>query len=406
MAIAQLADDYRDRLFRQYLPFWDKGGIDRQFGGFLCELNDDGSVAQDEKFIWYQGRGLWVYSFLYQHFGRQPQWLEVARAAREFLVRHMYAGAGRWREKVRRDGSVMVAEGRNVYGALFAALGLVEYYRVTGSAEDLELVKRSLWAAARAYDAADYTDADTAGQSRAAVPAQGPRIQGHSMVFLTVLSRLLERRADADLETLRRAHLAAVRDKFWNPDYGIANEFLRHDYGRDPQCAAHMFAGHTLETLWMVMWEALRANDPALFDLAKRRVRRVLEVCWDPICDGFADEDYFVFGTPRHPRGPTYDVKTMWAQCEAMIACMMVIEQTAEPWAVEWYERVRAFTLKTMPVAGHGVWRQAVNRQGHDVKRGGISTKRKDNYHQVRYLMLNLLSLERMLATLRGAAGR
>ena len=47
-----------------------------------------------------------------------------------------------------------------------------------------------------------------------------------------------------------------------------------------------------------------------------------------------------------------------------------------------------------MPVAAHGVWRQAVDRRGKDVKRVGISTKRKDNFHQVRMLMLNLLSLD------------
>ena len=36
----------------------------------MCELNDDGSVANDEKYIWYQGRAIWVYSFLHNHFGK------------------------------------------------------------------------------------------------------------------------------------------------------------------------------------------------------------------------------------------------------------------------------------------------------------------------------------------------
>lgn len=51
-----------------------------------------------------------------------------------------------------------------------------------------------------------------------------------------------------------------------------------------------------------------------------------------------------------------------------------------------------------MPVPGHGVWRQAVDRTGKDLKRAGVSTKRKDNFHQARYLMFNLLTLKRMLA--------
>ena len=51
-----------------------------------------------------------------------------------------------------------------------------------------------------------------------------------------------------------------------------------------------------------------------------------------------------------------------------------------------------------MANTGHGVWRQAVDRRGKDLKRVGISTKRKGNFHQPRMLMLNLLSLERMIA--------
>jgi mannose/cellobiose epimerase-like protein (N-acyl-D-glucosamine 2-epimerase family) len=88
----------------------------------------------------------------------------------------------------------------------------------------------------------------------------------------------------------------------------------------------------------------------------------------------------------------------MWAQCEAMVACMMILEHTGEAWAREHYEHVREFTLRTMPCPEHGVWRQAVDGFGMDVQRAGVSAKRKDNFHQVRYLMLNLLTLERMLA--------
>ena len=78
MNLEELRDDYHNRLFKQYLPFWEKGGYDKQLGGFICELNDDGSVYNDEKFLWYQGRGLWVYSFLYNNFGKNPSHLEIA----------------------------------------------------------------------------------------------------------------------------------------------------------------------------------------------------------------------------------------------------------------------------------------------------------------------------------------
>ena len=147
----------------------------------------------------------------------------------------------------------------------------------------------------------------------------------------------------------------------------------------------------------MVMQEARWRNDRPLFEPAKGRIRRLLEMCWDYVFDGWGDGNFFVFGTPEHQQGPDFNVKTMWAHCEAMVATMLVLEYTGEAWAKEWYEKVRAFTLRTMPCNVDGVWRQAVDRVGKDVKRVGLSTTRKDNFHQARFMMLNLLSLQRMM---------
>ena len=186
-------------------------------------------------------------------------------------------------------------------------------------------------------------------------------------------------------------------DRFWNPDYGIANEYLRHDYTRLPEAAGHMFAGHALETLWIVMHEALRIKDRALFTTAKNRIRRLIEMCWDYVFDGWGDGNFFVHKTPEHDRGPQYEIKTMWAHCEILIACMTILEYTGEVWAKEWYERARAYLLRTMANTPHGVWRQAVDRHGKNLQRVGVSPKRKGNFHQPRMLMMNLLSLDRMI---------
>jgi len=397
MTLEQLRDDYYDRLFNRYLPFWDKGGYDKRFGGFMCELNDDGSVANDEKYIWYQGRGIWVYSFLYNHFGKDERWLDVARKTKDFMVDHMYAGEGKWHERARRDGTVTGGLGGNVYGWLFAAAGLTQYYRATEDKKSLSLATRSIWAAVKAHDDPSYTGAFSEGEDRVELPKKGLRSQAHSMVFVWVLSQLLSCHDDPSLAKLQAKHVDLIMNKFWNPEYGIANEYLLHDYARVPGAEGHMNAGHAIETLWMVADEALRIKDRKLFERATRRFRRLLEMCWDYVFEGLGSEDFLVFDTPKYRRGPKFSVKTMWAHCEVLIGCMMALEYTGQAWAKEWYERARRFTLRTMPVPGHGVWRQAVDRQGRDVKRIGISAKRRGNFHQPRTMMLSLLSLQRMI---------
>lgn len=397
MTLEELRNDYRRRLFEQYLPFWEKGGYDQRFGGFMCELNDDGSVSSDEKLLAYQGRAIWVYAFLYNSFGKNPRWLDIAARTREFMGKYMYAGEGQWSEKVHRDGTVAERTGTNVYGWLFAAAGLTQYYIATGDSQDLELAKESIAAAVKAYDDPTYADTQTMQYMAVELPVAGLRSQGHSMVLLWTLSQLLSVHEDSGLKELLQSHVDLLVNRFWNADYGIVNEYLAHDYSRLPEAESHMYAGHSMETLWMLLHEALRVKDRALFESTATRIRRLLEMCWDYVFDGWASGVFFVFEASKHRQGPDYSVKTMWAHCEILIACLTVLEYTGQLWAKEWYERTRTFLLKTMPIAEHGVWRQAVDRQGKDLKRVGISTKRKDNFHQARMLMLNLLSLDRMI---------
>ena len=157
-----------------------------------------------------------------------------------------------------------------------------------------------------------------------------------------------------------------------------------------------MAPGHSIETQWMAMFEAMRIKNGTIFYILKNRVRRIIEMSWDYVFEGMGDGQYHVFSTSEHAYGPVFDTKTMWGHTEALIACMTILEYTGEVWAKEWYERIREFTLRTMPT-GFGVWRQAVDRYGDDKKRSGISIYRKGNFHQPRYQMMNMLSLDRMI---------
>ncbi len=397
MTLEELRDDYTDRIFNQYLPFWDKGGYDNQSGGFMCELNEDGSVCNDEKYIWYQGRGIWVYSYLYNNFGSNERYLEIAKKSRDFLLNNMYLGDGKWRDSVNRLGKPITsttAQGssKDIYGALFSAAGLIELYKAEGNENDLHIAETSIWAAANIYDNADYEGVKLKG-----VDKKGLRTQGHSFVMIWTLTSLLSFHQDIQLEKLQNKHVYHLMNDFWNAKYGIVNEVLYHDYTKIPDYESIMFTGHSLEALWMVLDEAMRKNDKQLFKTCKNRIRHLIEMSWDYVFDGLCTENYYVFSRDEKCAGPVYDLKVMWAHCEMLLATMMILENTGEIWAKEWYERGRNYCLRTMAKTTHGVWRQATDRLGKDKKRPGISIYRKDNFHQIRYLMMNLLAIERMI---------
>ena len=127
LPLQDLRRRYHAELFESVLPFWEKHGIDHEYGGVMHSLDYDGTVVRTNKLSWFQGRAIWVYSFLYNHFDRNPKYLEIARKANDFLLRHAPQADGWWAEEFARDGKVVKPFSGDLYGMYFAAEGLQEY---------------------------------------------------------------------------------------------------------------------------------------------------------------------------------------------------------------------------------------------------------------------------------------
>ncbi len=62
--LAVLRDFYRDRLLGDTVPFWFPRSYDREHGGFLLMRDADGSLIDDDKAVWIQGRATWILATL------------------------------------------------------------------------------------------------------------------------------------------------------------------------------------------------------------------------------------------------------------------------------------------------------------------------------------------------------
>jgi len=91
-------------------------------------------------------------------------------------------------------------------------------------------------------------------------------------------------------------------------------------------------------------------------------------------------------------------VKVLWAQEEVLIGSLMVVEHTGAEWARELFNRTFDYAQRTFPLKKHGspLWMYAGNRRV-EFEEFKTRPKRVENYHHPRRLMLNLLSLERMI---------
>ena len=78
MDFKQLAEQYKDELLGNVLPFWLNKSQDKEYGGYYTCLLRNGDVFDTDKFIWLQGREVWLFSMLYNKVEKRQEWLDCA----------------------------------------------------------------------------------------------------------------------------------------------------------------------------------------------------------------------------------------------------------------------------------------------------------------------------------------
>ncbi len=392
LPLSGLRDFYRNELFDQFVPFMERHLIDREYGGFLCHADRDGTLLSTEKVTWYVARGVWVYSFLYSHFGRDGKFLEVARHALEFLMNTRPAPGTAWPKRFTREGKPLTPPDPEIYGDLFIAEGLTAYSAATGDDRWWREAKEILLQCVRIYDSPDY--APEIGQTYFgpdARPFPGARVLGVSMISLRLASQMLELSADNEIQAVADRAIEALIDRHLNPEFGLLNEILAHDFTRPSnEYSQLVYIGHAIEAMWMVMFEALRRDDKILWSTAARLFRRHVEVAWDDVYCG-------VFRNLRDVDRNIWDVdKVLWAQLEVVVGCLCLVENGGDRWASEMFERMFKYLRDNFRLERHGLplYMFTADRKATFERH----SDRIENYHLPRYLMLSLLTIERMLA--------
>src|SRR6201996_4434852 len=261
LPLEALRAQYHKYLFDDYLPFHERFVIDRQFGGFLCTVRPNGELVSETKPIWFQGRGMWVYAFLYNNFSREQKYLDAAEGARKLIARSRPSDPTVfWPKVLNRDGSPASAPDTELYGDMFIAEGLAELSKATGEKKYWDEAKELVLECVRRYDREDYNP--KIGETYlgpGARPFPGARIEGVWMVLIRTTTQMLEMREDAELEGLAHRSVSALLDHHFNPRFQLLNELINHDLSRPTnEYEQLVYAGHAIETLWMVMYEALR----------------------------------------------------------------------------------------------------------------------------------------------------
>ena len=408
MSLTELRQQLHDRLFQAVLPFWDRHGIDHEYGGIMCSLDYDGTLVGTGKNLWFLGRAIWVYSFLYNHFGKDPKFLAVAKKTKEFVFKYALQQDGWWAEELSRRGKVLRPYSGDTEGMYHLAEGLHEYALASGDEQSHDTSFALLKKLFRQFNSPNfrYRGADFPylwGSPRAVRP------QGLWFLNLTLATQMLEREDDEEITIIADHSVDAIMNRHYNPDIGLNTEMLYFDFSRPKEEAQKSRFGHCVEALWMVMEEANRRGNETLWNTCAERIRHHLNAGWDYIYGGLSqwvNVDHPSYRWPvETPPGTRLEfhfvgeyeyLKCLWCQNEALIATLKVWERTRAEWAADFF----GLACRT---ANEKFWQSA---RGYPAGAMLFADRRltfqphvgrQDNFHPLRQQMLNILTLERII---------
>uniref|UniRef100_A0A6I8N6N0 N-acylglucosamine 2-epimerase n=1 Tax=Ornithorhynchus anatinus TaxID=9258 RepID=A0A6I8N6N0_ORNAN len=357
---------WKDRVEQELdrvLQFWTKHSHDVEYGGFFTCLGRDGQVYDDLKYVWLQGRQVWMYCRLYRKVTRfrQPELLEAAKAGGEFLLKHarVCPPGNKCAFVLTRDGRPVKVQ-RTIFSECFYVMAMDELWRTTGETryqrEAVKMMDQIVF----------WVREDPSGLGR-------PKLSGapaaEAMAVPMMLLNLVDQLGEAD---------EVLTGKYKELGDWCAQRILRHlqrngqavlenvseDGEELPGCLGrNQNPGHAIEAGWFLLRHAARRGDLALRAQAIDKFLLLPFHCgWDPEHGGgllsFQDADQLC------PTQLEWDMKLWWPHSEAMIAFLMGYTQSRDPTLLSLFCQVAEYTFTKFRDPEYGEWYGYLNREG------------------------------------------
>ncbi len=358
----QLAELYRSELLDRVVPFWLNKSQDADFGGYFTCLDRDGSVYDTDKFIWLQGREVWMFSKLYNTVEPRQEWLEAAIQGAEFLKKYGHDGNLNWYFALDREGRPLV-EPYNIFSYTFAVIAFGQLsiaLRKTGQEERAEEYASI---AKRTFDIVlSKVDNPKGKWSKASPGARAMKTFDLPMILCNVSLEIEALLEPAFLQKAIDDCLHEVMDVFYRPEIGLIVEALGKD-GNLVDCfdGRKLNPGHAIEAMWFVMDLGKRLGRPELIQKAVDICLQEVEYGWDK---EFGGVFYFMdrLGKPRHEL--EFDQKLWWVHLETLISLIKGYQLTGDQRCLDWFQRVHDYTWSHFRDAEYPEWYGYLNRQG------------------------------------------
>tara|TARA_R110002049_G_scaffold93815_13_gene231614 strand:+ start:878 stop:2047 length:1170 start_codon:yes stop_codon:yes gene_type:complete len=345
---------YKNALFNDVLPFWEKNSLDTKNGGYFTCLDMKGSVYDTDKFIWLQGRQAWTFSMLYNTVEKNDTWLEIAKLGIDFIRKHGMDKDGNFYFSVTNSGKPLV-QPYNIFSDCFAAMAFSQYATATGDEEIKSLAKNTY------YNILRKKDNPKGGYEK---NTDSRPLKGFALPM--ILSNLvLELQDVLDPEEVERTinySVKEVMEVFYQKDSGIIYEFVTPDGKLEDSFNGRLLnPGHGIEAMWFMIDIGVRNNDRNLIEKAKQVIINILEYSWDKEYGGIF---YFMDAKDKPMQQLEWDQKLWWVHLETLVALSKAYEHTKDEKIWHWFLKVHEYTWNHFSDPKNGEWFGYLNRQG------------------------------------------
>lgn len=350
-----LAGQYKSELLDKVVPFWLDKSQDHEFGGYITCLDRDGSVYDTDKFIWLQGREVWMFAKLYNEVEHKQEWLDCAIQGAEFLKKYGHDGQLNWYFALDREGQPLV-EPYNIFSYTFAVIAFGQLAIATGNKEYEEIARKT-------FDIVlSRVDNPKARWNKAVPGSRSLKTFDLPMILCNVALEIEPLLEPEFLHQTIDTCLYEVLDVFYRPELGLVVEALGKDGELvDSFDGRKLNPGHAIESTWFIMDLGKRLNRPDLIEKAVEISLAEVEYGWDEQYGGIF---YFMdrLGKPRHEL--EFDQKLWWVHIETLISMLKGYQLTGNPKCLEWFERVHDYTWKHFADPDYPEWYGYLNRRG------------------------------------------
>ena len=353
---AALAARYRDELYGRVLPFWLEKSQDKEYGGYFTCLERDGSVFDTDKFVWLQGREVWMFAMLYNKVEKNPEWLSCALQGGEFLLKNGHDGNWNFYFSLDRTGRPLV-QPYNIFSNTFACMAFAQLAVATGD---------SKWAdaARKTFDKILERQSNPKGIWAKGYPGTRPMKDfALPMIICNMALEIEPIISDKFLldKTIEKA-LHEVFDVFYQPSIGVMVENLAPD-GSLLDCfeGRRVNPGHDLEALWFMMNLGLRLDRPEIIEKSMKIALDVIEYGWDKEYGGIF---YFMDRLGHPTQELEWDQKLWWVHIEAAICMIKGYRLTGNEKALEWFLRLDDWLWNRFRDSEYPEWYGYLNRRG------------------------------------------